>query len=195
MRYEALKVAMELAAMPSRVRHLRLAPLPTGVSDVLEIVAGEEAAIEDAVRFTGRSRTDIVEAAAFFVEQVMFHPDADSYRVLGASAGATTSDLRRNMALLLRWLHPDIENDAERAVFTKKVTLAWNDLKTEERRLSYERSVNGSRRARWPFRKRRGGNGSGRGSNRLAKAPRHQKQRGLGLLEYLMRIFGGEARR
>ena len=48
------------------------------------------------------------EASAFFIEQILLGPDADSYRVLGADRNAAAAELRRNMALLLRWLHPDM---------------------------------------------------------------------------------------
>ena len=70
----------------------------------------------------------------------MFYPEADSYRVLGATAEASKSELRRNMALLLRWLHPDHDPQGARSVFANRVTRAWNDLKTQERRAAYDRS-------------------------------------------------------
>ena len=79
----------------------------------------------------GRSRETVREAAAFFIEQILFYPDADSYRVLGARPEATNGELRRNMALLLRWLHPDHDGQGARSVFARRVTRAWNDLKTQ----------------------------------------------------------------
>ena len=78
------------------------------------------------------------EAAIFFIEQIMLYPHADSYRVLGAGPEATYRELRRNMALLLRWLHPDLDRRDERSVFAARVTRAWNDLKTRERRAAYD---------------------------------------------------------
>ena len=87
----------------------------------------------------GRSRETVREAAAFFIEQILLFPDADSYRVLGARPEATNGELRRNMALLLRWLHPDLDRQGERSVFAARVTRAWNDLKTQERRAAYDR--------------------------------------------------------
>ena len=57
----------------------------------------------------------IREAAGFFVEQILLFPGADSYRVLGASPEATNRELRRNMSLLLRWLHPDLDPRGERS--------------------------------------------------------------------------------
>ena len=87
----------------------------------------------------GRSRDTVREAAAFFVEQILLYPGADSYRVLGARPDATYGELRRNMALLLRWLHPDRDRQGERAIFAARVTRAWSDLKTPERRAAYDR--------------------------------------------------------
>jgi hypothetical protein len=43
------------------------------------------------------------------------------------------------MALLLRWLHPDSDRHEQRVVFAARVTRAWNDLKTNERRVAYDR--------------------------------------------------------
>src|SRR5258708_12057083 len=43
------------------------------------------------------------------------------------------------MAILLRCLHPDLDPDAGRSVFATRVTLAWNDLKTSDRRAAYDR--------------------------------------------------------
>ena len=62
--------------------------------------------------------------------------------VLGVKPDATTAELRRNMALLLRWLHPDLDRRGERSIFAARVTNAWNNLKTPERRDSYEQLRN-----------------------------------------------------
>lgn len=134
----ALRVAIDLVCVPSRARIARSEPLPQGVVILLRIAAGDEAAERDAMELTGRSRDIVLKAAAFFIEQILLCPSADSYRVLGANAQATGSELRRNMALLLRWLHPDMDRQGERSVFATRVTGAWNDLKTAERRASYD---------------------------------------------------------
>jgi hypothetical protein len=47
------------------------------------------------------------------------------------------------MALLLRWLHPDVAAGAERSVFTARITAAWDDLKTPERRAGYDETRGG----------------------------------------------------
>lgn len=135
----ALRMALDLVHVPSRVRYLRSLPLPEGVPLLLRIAASDERAGELAVELTGRSVERLREAAFFFIEQILFAPNADSYRVLGADPGATAAELRRNMALLQRWLHPDVQHHDNRAVFARRVAVAWNDLKTPARRAAYDR--------------------------------------------------------
>lgn len=134
----ALKIAIDLMHLPSQVRLVRSEPLPDGVLVLLRIAAGDAEAELNAVELSGRSRGVIRRAATFFIEQILFAPDADSYQVLGASPHASTAELRRNLALLMRWLHPDLDARGERSVFVGRVTTAWNNLKTPERRAAYD---------------------------------------------------------
>ena len=124
---------------PSQARRIRSAPLPDDVVVLLRIASGDEEAISQAAGKLGRSRETVREAATFYVVQILLFPDADSYRVLGAKPQATNGELRRNMTLLLRWLHPDLDPKGELSVFAARVTRAWNDLKTPERRADYDR--------------------------------------------------------
>jgi DnaJ-like protein len=149
----ALRVAIDLMRIPSRVRVMRSQPLQGGVLVLLRIAAGDEEAEREAIELTGRSRDVVRQAAEFFIEQILLCPSADSYRVLGADPQATSSELRRNMALLLRWLHPDMDRQGQRSVFASRVTLAWNDLKTAERRTSYDEAKRASPASKSTFRK------------------------------------------
>jgi DnaJ domain len=147
---EALRIAIDLMNIPSRARMVRSEPLPAGVQTLLRIAVGDETGeIAPVVAATARSRDVIERAAGFFIEQILLAPDADSYRVLGVTPDADNAELRRNMALLMRWLHPDLDPEGERSTYAHRVTLAWNDLKTPERRLAYdERSRSSSVRSR-----------------------------------------------
>lgn len=141
---DALHAALVLVKDPVSVRKLQRAELPGGIPAVLAIAIGDEAALAEARTYTGRSSAALTEAAGFFVEQVLLDHDADSYRVLGGSRRSTHEDLRHNMALLMRWLHPDLQAlrngaAADREVFSSRVTRAWEDLKNDERRRSYDR--------------------------------------------------------
>ena len=134
----ALKLAIDLVHVPSQVRLFRSEPLPDDVVMLLRIAAGDTEMERMAVALADRSREVVQRAAEFFIEQILFFPNADSYRVLGATPQASTAELRRNVALLLRWLHPDVDPRGERSIFVGKVTAAWNDLKTPERRAAYD---------------------------------------------------------
>ena len=141
----AIKVAVDLIHLPSRVRHVRSDPLPPGVLKVLQIAAGEQDAYMSAAAEVGMSETVVREAAAFYIEQILLSPNADSYRVLGSDPTATNRVLRRNMALLMSWLHPDKDPHGERTLFAARVTGAWNHLKTPERRVAYDLALNAAR--------------------------------------------------
>jgi len=134
----ALKIAIDLMHVPSKVRLQRAEPLPEGASILLRIAAGDPDAESAAIDLTGRSPEVIRRSAAFFIEQILFAPDADSYRVLGADRQASPGQLRHNVALLLRWLHPDVDRQGDRSVFVSRVTAAWNNLKTPDRRAAYD---------------------------------------------------------
>jgi hypothetical protein len=166
----ALKVAIDLMHVPSRVRLLRSEPLPDGVLTVLRIAVGDGEAVRLAVDITGRSKEVVRRAAAFFIEQILFATNADSYRVLGADSQANISELRRNVALLLRWLHPDLDNAGERSVFVNRVTEAWNNLKTPERRAAYDNHLLGYSRFKSGSRRKPRRWRSGRPSNSWSSA-------------------------
>ena len=134
----ALRLALDLFHVPWRAKMLRSEPLPRGVPLLLRMVGGDNEAELLAERAMGRSGNVLRDAAAFFIEQILLHPEADNYRVLGATPDATVAELRRNMALLMAWLHPDRTPRAERSALVARVTRAWNDLKTPDRRAAYD---------------------------------------------------------
>ena len=140
----AVRVAIDLLRVPSRVRSIRDAPLPDGMELLLRIAAGERAAIDTAVGQTERSETVLRQAAEFFIEQILLSPQSQSYRVLGANCDAPSTELRRNMALLVRWMHPDVAESVNRSVFAGRVTLAWDNLKTADRRAAYDKAIDGA---------------------------------------------------
>jgi hypothetical protein len=139
-RVPALKAAVDLLHFPSQAARLRGAPLPAGVPLLLRIASGDAEAIKEASEGEDRSPETIREAAAFFLEQILLKGESNSYRVLGATPAASQDELRRNMSLLLQWLHPDLDQHDARSVFASKVTRAWDAIKTPDRRAAYDRT-------------------------------------------------------
>lgn len=162
-RNTALSTALSLQKMPTMLRYLHAEPLPPGITQVLEIAAGVPGAIESGAKASSHSPTDVEAAAEFFIEQVLFRGDADAYTILGASPDTPATELRRNMALLMKWVHPDTaEADGatgavDRSVFARRVVEAWDSVKSADRRAAYNASRRADRPAfdTWP----RPGNG------------------------------------
>ena len=199
---EALRIALDLMHVPTRVRHVRAAPLPEGVPFLLRIAAGDPEAECEALRLVDRPAADIRDAAAFFVEQILFAPGADSYRILGASPDASAVELRRNMALLMRWLHPDSDANENRSVFVGRVTDAWDNVKTAERRAAYDGRVSVSGASRkaskpWSFSsgKRRQATGQELMPSRAKRGLMMRYHRRTGLLGRVLSLLARKRRR
>jgi hypothetical protein len=137
--WAAFRLALDLHRVPWRVRVVSGQPLPGGMRLILTVAAGDATSEAAAAAALGRPPEVVREAATFFIEQILLAPGSDSYRVLGCGPAAPTSELRHNMALLMRWLHPDVAREGERAVFAARIAAAWNTLKTPERRAAYDR--------------------------------------------------------
>ncbi len=143
---EALEAALAMLRRPQLALLARRSSLPRGIALLLEVAAGEPEALQHAETLTGRPEALLRKAASFFMEQVLLTRGSDSYRILGAGRGETPAELRRHMALILKWLHPDrvpVSGEAQhfdRSALAGLVTGAWENLKTSERRAAYDAS-------------------------------------------------------
>ncbi|GHE79838.1 hypothetical protein GCM10019059_42860 [Camelimonas fluminis] len=137
----AIHCALNLFANPGLVRRYQQEKLPPDVHQLLLVAVGHGGARTAPTVSTG-GPSHLEEAASFFIEQILLDQQSDSFRVLGCAREASHEELRRNMALLMRWLHPDMRSPRYRSVlarevFITRVTRAWNDLKSDERRIAY----------------------------------------------------------
>ncbi|MEZ5844026.1 MAG: DnaJ domain-containing protein [Hyphomicrobiaceae bacterium] len=143
----ALIAALSIMQDPANSRLAKRAALPRGMTFLLEVAAGEDEALEHARTVTGRSDDALRSAAGFFVEQVLLSRSASHYRVLGLTNDADARDLRKHMALLMKWVHPDasghnaVDKTIDRSVFASRITEAWQTLKSEERRSAYDATL------------------------------------------------------
>ena len=146
-RSDALAAAISMLERPHAAKLARSSRLPEGVTFLLEIAAGEAHALSKAAQLTGRTEATLQKAAGFFIEQILLYPGGDSYRILGADRGTPLGELRRNMALIIRWLHPDLAPDAsssnllDKSLFASRIKQAWETVKTDERRTAYNTSL------------------------------------------------------
>lgn len=137
----AVELALALLRTPARVTACRERPLLHDVLPLIRIAAGDREATAAAAAATGQASATVVEAAVFFIQQVLFAPDSDSYRVLGVQHDWPAERIKEHYRWLMRWLHPDRNPDDWMAVFADRVNRAWQDLRAPERRESYDRQL------------------------------------------------------
>jgi hypothetical protein len=140
----ALLQALALWRSPRGARPGPEDRLPEGVELLVRIVGGDAQALAFAIQTTREAEASVRDAAAFYIQQVMFATGSDSYRVLGLDPGASDEQLKSHHRWLTRWLHPDRNRDEWEAVFSERVNRAWQDLRNSERRQRYDMSRAGA---------------------------------------------------
>ena len=138
MHTDAIQAALALFREPGRICDFRERPLPTDVALIIRLAANESGMLEATAEATGESVETLSEACIFYLQQMLFVANADSYRVLGTTADAPQEQLRENYRWLMRWLHPDRNPDGWEVVYADRVNAAWQDLKTPDRRAEYD---------------------------------------------------------
>ena len=128
---EALELALWLHRAPQRRAALLGRPLPAGIGQLLRVAAGARDQVAAAALITGEPEAEILEAVRFYIQQVLFHEEADAWRVLGLNPGATEAKAREHHRLLQHWLHPDRRGpDDWDAIYATRVNRAWTEIRT-----------------------------------------------------------------
>jgi hypothetical protein len=122
-----IAVALDLARMPALAQSVEKPPLPTDILEIMRIAAGSPEICQSASQVTGQPPAVLIEAARFYLQQMLLRPDADSYRVLGLPPGASRELARHHMQCLLQWLHPDVNRDWD-SVYARRVLKAWREV-------------------------------------------------------------------
>ncbi len=140
MNTDALELALALHQAPIRRFSLRDRPLPDNLDEVLQLASAMQPQLQAAaVRFS-ESEATIVEAVRFYLQQILFEPGTDAYRIFGVEPNAEFKQVRQHHIWLQRWLHPDRRGDDWEAALTTKVNWAWQQLRNESSRDEYDRS-------------------------------------------------------
>ncbi len=121
----AIELALDLYRHPTKVKAVRKAALPIDVLKLVRIVAGSDDEIS-ALNLTDlKSPTEMRDAAVFFIQQIMFQPNSAPHRVLGLGENASLQEIKDHKRLLLKWLHPDRnQNTWERVYFQRVIHAA-----------------------------------------------------------------------
>lgn len=135
---QTIRAALDLYTTPTTARRARQQPLPVETHFLLLLATGDDPTLTEAHLLSGRDPAMLQQAAAFFVEQVLLEAGRDSYRMLGVQPTDPIPKIRQHMALLMRWLHPDLDPAGQRALLAPRVIRAWDDVKTPERRRAYD---------------------------------------------------------
>jgi len=139
-----IDLALDLARMPVLAQSIDKPPLPSDIFEIMQIASASPEVCQSAARATGQPAAVLVEAARFYLQQVLLRPDADPYRVLGLPRGASRELARCHFRCLLQWLHPDVNKDLD-SVYTERVLKAWREVSLSTNSHARERAANGAR--------------------------------------------------
>jgi len=132
-RGHVIDLALDLARMPTLARASMLPAIPRDIVELMRIAAASPEACQAAVAQTGEPVSVVIEASRFYLQQVLFRPDADCYRILGIEPTTPRETARSHMRLLLQWLHPDRNNNSWDAVYAERVLKAWREVSASEK--------------------------------------------------------------
>jgi len=135
---QALDQALEFHRSPGFLGAIRRLDLPKDLQTVLRIAAGDSETIVQSAQLTNESPESLREVSIFYLQQLLFADEGDSYRVLGVNPDAPDEQIKLNYRWLARWLHPDRNPDEWESVFAERVNQAWQDLRTPTLRNAFD---------------------------------------------------------
>lgn len=135
---EALEQALALLRTPLLRQSFSARPLPDDTAQLVQMASGSSVLVAEAAQRTGETESTVLEAARFYLQEVMFFQGADAYRVLGVARDADDQRIKSNYRLLQRWLHPDRDDGDGMSVHAARVNQAWAELRSPERRSAYD---------------------------------------------------------
>jgi hypothetical protein len=127
-RNQALEAALALSRAPNMVRLLRRQPLPTGITLLLQMLAGDAHALNEATCLTGLDENEAIAVVELYILRVMLFRGASPRRILAVEEDAERGQIRRHMGYLMGWLHPDKSGNTWRVAFSRRVLEAWRQV-------------------------------------------------------------------
>jgi DnaJ domain len=124
----AVELALDLYRHPIKVKAARKSALPADVVKLIRIVSGSDEEIAALNLKDVRSPTEMREAAAFFMQQILFLSNNTPHRMLGLDSNAEAQQIKDHKRLLLKWLHPDRNQNKWESVYFQRVLKAAETL-------------------------------------------------------------------
>jgi hypothetical protein len=141
--HDALALALAFFEAPGRFPDLLhgRAPLPSGMTELLQVAAGDLP--EGALPPIFVSLPELQKAALFFIDQVLLARGADHCRVMGLAPGAAADEIKEHHRLLMRLFHPDRLSapDEQAEAAAARINRAYAVLRGAESRAAYYETV------------------------------------------------------
>ena len=135
---EALELALALYRAPIKRHALRGMELPRDIGLVIQLASAPQPLLHDVAVDLNETEDTVREASRFYLQQMLFQPDASAYQVLGLPRNAAPERIREHYRWLQRWLHPDRRGEDWEGLLATRVNQAWGHLRTEAARRAYE---------------------------------------------------------
>jgi len=135
---DALSQALALRQNPMLRFSLRSRPLAPDILVVIKLAAGSQPLLSESAERLGLREAELLEAARFHLQQVLFEGEPDAYRILAATPETPHEDIRTHARWLQRWLHPDRNGEDWESLFASRVNWAWSQLRNESARAHYD---------------------------------------------------------
>jgi hypothetical protein len=135
---DALELALALHRAPIQRFSVRDRPLPDDIGRVIQLASAGQPLLQDTAARLCEPEATLLEAIRFYLQQVLFNPGTDAYRVLGLGPDAPAERIREHYHWLQRWLHPDRRGEDWEALFATRVNWAWQQLRSESARAAYD---------------------------------------------------------
>jgi hypothetical protein len=103
----AIDVAVQMFRQPNGFGISRRGELPPGVIDVIKAAAGDEETVRRLAVQKNVEDLQIVEAAQFYLRNVLTSAGHNPHRKLALGQGADAAMIKDHKRWLLKWLHPD----------------------------------------------------------------------------------------
>lgn len=138
MNRDALEQALALQQSPILRFSLRGQPPAPNLLTVIQLAAASQPLLEDTARRLDMGEGSVLEAARFYLQQVLFEGEPEAYRTLAVAPDADIADIREHYRWLQRWLHPDRRGEDWEALFTSRLNWAWSLLRNDAARAAYD---------------------------------------------------------